>query len=137
MMSVVVLAGVFGFALPATGQKLVKPAATVRATLIEMAPDPGVLSGTVAVYRFARYRIDGVCAGRLAEKEIVVGHIVPLDALVGTRPGDACILLISKSNRPLVSGSLSDTTPLSRRADVRWIAKVASSIEQALCRPRR
>lgn len=138
MMIVVVLAAILPLAFAATGdQKRVKPIATIRATLIEMAPDPGVLSGTVAVYRFARNRVEGVCSGLFAEKEIVVGHIVPLDALVGTRPGDAGIFTISKATRPPVSGSMSDATMLCRRADVRWIAQVASLVEQASCRPRR
>lgn len=121
--------------LPVFGaQKLAGPVAIVKATLMEMAPDPGILSGTVAVYRFARYRVDGVCSGRYAEKEIVVGHLVPLDSFVGnTKPGDSLVLSIRKSARPLTSPSEAAGTNLSRRNDVRWIARPASAVEQKAC----
>ena len=116
------------------GAKVARPVAEIKATLLEMAPDPGILSGTLAVYRFARYRVDAVCSGHFLEKEIVVGHLVPLEPLIErTEPGGLVILSISKASRALTSPSVATTTTLSRRTDVRWIAQTASAIEKKTC----
>lgn len=138
MVCAIISASVCCFVPPALGaQKLVRPVAMVKAKLIEMAPNPGILSGTIAVYQFARYRIELVCSGRFAGNEFIAGHLVPLNILVGTKPGDSGIFSISRSTLPLVSPSLAETTSLSRSTDVRWIARPASSVEQKSCQARR
>ena len=41
-----------------------------------LAPDPGTLSGRIAVYRLAKYRVKRVCEGKYERDEIVVDHLV-------------------------------------------------------------
>ena len=59
---------------------------------------PGVGSGEIAVYQFAKYRVTSVCAGEYAQPQIVVDHLMlygnELDAF---RPGDKVRLVIEKS----------------------------------------
>lgn len=45
-------------------------------TLEKLAPDLGILSGRIAVYRLAKYRVQKVCGGKYEGKEIVVDHLV-------------------------------------------------------------
>ena len=45
-------------------------------TVEKLAPDLGILSGGIAVYRLARYRIETICQGKYDGKEIVVDHLV-------------------------------------------------------------
>ena len=45
-------------------------------TIEKLGPDQGILSGRIAVYRLAKYRIQRMCAGKYDEKEIVVDHLV-------------------------------------------------------------
>jgi hypothetical protein len=45
-------------------------------TLEKLAPDVGILSGGIAVYRLAKYRIETICQGDYDEKEIVVDHLI-------------------------------------------------------------
>ena len=44
-------------------------------TIEKLAPNPGIVSGTIAVYRLARYRVTRVCSGKYEEKEIVIDHL--------------------------------------------------------------
>jgi len=55
-----------------------KPAQTFvfEGTLEKLAPDLGILSGRIAVYRLAKYRVQQVCNNAYEEKEIVVDHLV-------------------------------------------------------------
>ena len=45
-------------------------------TVVKIAPDLGTLSGRVAVYRLAKYRVQKVCSGNYDGKEIVVDHLI-------------------------------------------------------------
>jgi hypothetical protein len=45
-------------------------------TLEKLGPDPGIVSGILAVYRLAKYRVKRVCEGKYDAKEIVVDHLI-------------------------------------------------------------
>ncbi len=55
-----------------------RPAQTFvfEGTVEKVAPDLGILSGRVAVYRLAKYRVQKVCSGKYDGKEIVVDHLI-------------------------------------------------------------
>lgn len=46
----------------------------IEGTLECLGPDPGIVSGVLAVYRLAKYRVERVVVGKYAESEIVVDH---------------------------------------------------------------
>ncbi len=45
-------------------------------TLEKLGPDVGFVSGVVAVYRLAKYRVNRVCEGHYEKDEIVVDHLI-------------------------------------------------------------
>jgi hypothetical protein len=45
-------------------------------TLECLGPDPGIVSGILAVYRLAKYRVVRVVVGEYAGREIVVDHLI-------------------------------------------------------------
>jgi len=48
----------------------------IEGTLEKLGPDTGMLSGRIAVYRLAKYRVERVCEGNYDSKEIVVDHLI-------------------------------------------------------------
>jgi hypothetical protein len=60
---------------------------------------PGVGSGDLAIYQFAKYRVTSVCEGEYDQQEIIVDHIIlEGNELDRFRPGDKVRLVIKKSN---------------------------------------
>lgn len=49
---------------------------TFEGTLESLAPDLGILSGRIAVFRLAKYRVEKVCQGNYSGKEIIVDHLI-------------------------------------------------------------
>jgi hypothetical protein len=49
---------------------------TFEGTLESLAPDVGILSGRIAVFRLAKYRVKKVCQGNYSGKEIIVDHLI-------------------------------------------------------------
>ncbi len=45
-------------------------------TLEKLGADPGTVSGRLAIYRLAKYRVEKVCAGEYEHEEIVVDHLI-------------------------------------------------------------
>jgi|GEM_PF-1541278 hypothetical protein len=45
-------------------------------TLVKLGPDSGIVSGILAVYRLAKYRVDKVCEGNYERSEIIVDHLI-------------------------------------------------------------
>ena len=41
-----------------------------------LGPDPGIMSGILAVYRLAKYRVQKVVVGKFAGSEMVVDHLI-------------------------------------------------------------
>ena len=108
--------------------------AVIRATLVEMAPDPGVNSGVIVVYRFARYQVDVVCKGRFSNSsEIVVGHIVPLEPRLPTQVGSVVLLSLQRQPKPIQMLNLFSSTLLSERRDVQTVARLANTDQAMAC----
>ncbi len=69
-------------------------------TLERIGPDPGILSGDLAVYRLAKYRVQHVCNGEYHEKEIVVDHLVLTGKeFEGIKVGDQVCVSVEKSKK--------------------------------------
>jgi hypothetical protein len=49
---------------------------TFEGVIEKLAPDQGILSGRVAVFRLVRYRVEKICKGNYAGKLIVVDHLI-------------------------------------------------------------
>ena len=48
----------------------------LEATVVQIGPSPGRISGDTAVYRLAKYRIRQVCTGDYKHNQIIVDHLV-------------------------------------------------------------
>ena len=60
---------------------------------------PGVGSGDLAIYQFAKYRVTSVCEGEYDQQQIVVDHLMlEGNELDGFRPGDKVRLVLLRSN---------------------------------------
>lgn len=65
-----------------------------------ISPDHGVLSGILAVYRLAKYRVTRICKGRYSGKRIVVDHLILTGKeLEGIQIGDRVCISVQKSNK--------------------------------------
>ena len=72
-------------------------------TIEKLAPNPGIVSGTIAVYRLARYRVTRVCSGKYEEKEIVIDHLVfDRKEFEGLKVGDRVCVTATISDKTLV-----------------------------------
>ena len=49
---------------------------TFEGTIEKLAPNPDFVSGIIAVYTLAKYRVERVCKGTYDKSEIVVDHLV-------------------------------------------------------------
>ena len=99
---------VFSVALPlliftCSGQKPDTPVGgivTFEGTVKSVAPDPGMLSGVLAVFRLAKYRVERVCQGSYSGKEIVVDHLILSGKeLAGVNVGDRVCVSVRISDR--------------------------------------
>lgn len=60
-----------------TGAKNEPPGTlTFEGTVEALAPDLGILSGRILVYRLAKYRVNKVCSGQYSGNEIVADHLI-------------------------------------------------------------
>jgi hypothetical protein len=67
-------------------------------TVERLAPDSGILSGTLAVFRLARYRVERICNGNYKAKEIVVDHLILSGKeLEGINVGDRVCVSVKSS----------------------------------------
>lgn len=71
-------------------------------TVEKLAPDLGILSGRIVVYRLVKYRVERVCAGKYDGKEIVVDHLI-LEGkeLEGVNVGDRVCVTVTISDKIL------------------------------------
>lgn len=78
-------------------------------TLEKLAPDGGVLSGRIAVYRLAKYRVERICNGKYDGKEIVVDHLI-LDGkeFEGVDVGDRVCVTVRVSDKILARYNADD-----------------------------
>lgn len=69
-------------------------------TLEKLGPDPGFVSGILAVYRLAKYRVNKVCEGKYEGSEIVVDHTVfTLKEFDGVKVGDQVCVRVRISKK--------------------------------------
>jgi hypothetical protein len=72
-------------------------------TIEKLAPNPGIVSGVVAVYRLAKYRVTKVCKGKYDREEIVVDHLVfDRKEFEGFNVGDKVCVTAKVADKPLV-----------------------------------
>ncbi|HEU4712116.1 MAG TPA: hypothetical protein VFS76_11155 [Pyrinomonadaceae bacterium] len=72
----------------------------LEGTVEKIGVSPGVGSGDLAVYQFAKYRVTSVCEGEYGSQQIVVDHLLLRgNELDRFRPGDRVRLIIKKSNK--------------------------------------
>src|ERR1700730_7814789 len=71
-------------------------------TVRRIASDPGILSGDLAIYRLAKYKIEQLCNGEYNEKEMVVDHLILTGKeLNGINVGDRVCVSVEKSKSVL------------------------------------
>lgn len=61
---------------PARSESTASDTIVFEGTLVKLGPDPGIVSGRVAVFRLAKFRVDKVCSGKYEQAEIVVDQLV-------------------------------------------------------------
>lgn len=97
-----------------------------------ISPDSGILSGNVAVYRLAKYRVKRICKGRYQGKRIVVDHLILTGKeLEGIKVGDQVCVLAQKSNKILARFNANGIRRPSDRVKTFYVAGIveAGSIE--------
>ena len=67
-------------------------------TLETLGPDPGFVSGVLASYRLAKYRVEKICEGQYDGTEIIVDHrIFTLKEFEGINVNDRLCITVKKS----------------------------------------
>ena len=84
----------------ATTQTATSATLLFEGTIEKMAPDLGMLSGVITVYRPVRYRVEKVCRGEYKEKLIVVDHLILSGKeLEGLSVGDRVCVSVTASDK--------------------------------------
>src|ERR1044072_3496569 len=67
-------------------------------TLDKLGPDPGFVSGTLAAYQLAKYRVERICEGQYEETEIIVDHrVFTRKEFEGINVNDRLCITVKKS----------------------------------------
>ena len=98
----VVLFGNCGRGSVKDGPKYTGQGISFQGTLLALSPNPGPVSGGIAAYQLAKYRVVRVCLGQLDSQEIVVDQLILTgDELDSLKVGDTVCVLAHRSNKIL------------------------------------
>jgi hypothetical protein len=101
-----------------------------------IAPDSGVVSGNLAVYRLSQYRVRQVCKGRYRGSRIVVDHLILTGKeLEEIKVGDQVCVSVKRSNKILARFNSNGIRRPTERVNIFYIAgKVdVTSISDCRC----
>lgn len=97
--------------------------------LLKLGPDPGFVSGRVAAYRLAKYRVERICAGKHEGQEIIVDHpIFTGKEFEDIEIGDRVCLTIKVSDKVLVRNNAEEIRAPDETVNTFFIAEGLATV---------
>lgn len=126
---VLCVAMALGGCQPATTESLSTETFVFEGTLLKLGPDPGFVSGRLAAYRLAKYRVEKVCSGKYQGKEIVVDHpIFTGKEFENIKIGDRVCLTIKVSDKVLVRKNAEEIRAEDEKINTFYVAEGIASV---------